>query len=678
MAPFFFSKSRIAALTALVLLALWALRFTAVATVQRVPDSASYVNFRFLPVRSALSDIRTMGYPALLRAVSIFSPDLRALPAVQAVLLAVCVGIFWIGLQCYGFSPWSALAAAAPLFLVKHFQWLTPYVMSEAASGALCVATMGLVLAAISPARNVAIWVALAIVLFLTYQVRPAYLFLVALVPLLGVLLLLIRGGRQPWRGILRQAVLLLAVSVGPFLGFAALRCAMVGHFGLVSFGGTNAIGIAMEMLDLPTIERLPPHLRPVALAMRREGRHWNKWEGEVLTPATLLYLDFPTYNVNNWSVAWPIAQKLYGQNPVLVNRQLSEMTRAIIVARSDWYLDWLRLSWSEGFRQALRTSFSEPGLDIRLALLFLLFYVSTRLIARRRVVDPELRLALQEREQMEASSFALIAVGVFAAQMLLTVLVQPPVDRYVTAAAIFLPSLAYLIVFGKAREFCLILAGRGRGLLDANRGFQAPEEAKAPAAPTGRAGVISRPILTPNRVLLVMTILIGLAILALVTGPSGDDFLDAPFDNPQTFERTLERQPELATAANSHRVTLLHLAALRDEPEAVRLLVRHGARVNAADALGLAPLHWAAVRGAARAAEALLRAGADPSRPSRTGIQPIHSGGRPRHAASASQRGRKPERVRWHGRHAAALGHGGGSRSRLVARRCQPQCRTR
>jgi ankyrin repeat protein len=625
MSPFSISKSRIAALIVFVLLAFWALKFAGNAAVQTVPDSASYLEFRFLPVRSALSNIRTLGYPALVRAVRIFSPDLRALPAVQAVLLAACVGVFWIGLQCYGFSPWSALAAAAPLLLVKHFQWLIPYVMSEAVSGALCIATMGLTLMAISPPRKAARWVALAIVLFLTYQVRSAYLFLVALVPLMGVLLLLIRRWQQPWRGMLRQAVLLLAVSAGPFLGFSALRWATVGHFGLVSLGGTNAIGIAMEMLDLPTIERLPPHLRPTALAMRRERLHWVKWEREVLTPATLLYLGFPTYNINVWCVAQPIGQKFYGREPVELNRRLSEMTHAIISARSGWYFDWLRLSWSEGFRQALAASFSEHGLDVRLALAFLLFYLGNRVATRWRRVDPELRLGLQERGQTEASALAIIALGLFATQMLLTVLVEAPEERYVSAAAIFLPSLAYLIVFGRGREFCLLLAGRGRWLLDVKREFETAEGANAPAAPAEKAGITARRILTPNRVLLAVAILAGLGILALVVAPPRDNFLNAPLDNPQALERALEQQPGLATAADSRQVTLLHLAALHDEPEALRILIRRGARVDGADALGLTPLHWAAVRGAARAAAALLQAGADPSRPSRTGIQPIH-----------------------------------------------------
>ena len=497
------------------------------------PDSSSYLNFRFLPVGTALRSTRTPGYPALLQAVRLFSPYLHVLPAVQAVLLALCVGVFWAGLQCYGFSPWSALAAAAPLFFVKHFQVLIPSVLSEAASGALCIATIGLTLVAISRPRKVAAWVALATVLFLTYQVRPAYLVLVALVPLMGVLLLLVRDWRQPWLAVLRQAILLLAVSAGPFLGFSALRWAWVGHFGLVSFGGTNAVGIALEMLDLPTVERLPPHLRPCALAMRRERWHWNRWKTEVLPPAVLLNMDFPTDNINIYDVAQPLAQKFYGEDPVTVNRHLTEMAHAIIMERPGWYLDWLRASWSEGFRRALLTSFSDSGLDVRLGLLFLLFCFGSQAVARRYRVDPDLRRALQEREQTEASALAVIALGLFSTQMLLTVLVEPPTERYVTAAAIFLPSLAYLVVFGKGREFCLILAERKGGLLDPRRSFQAAEESSIPVAGADKTGGTARRILTPNRVLLATAILLGSATLVLVIRPTGNDPLDATFEKP-------------------------------------------------------------------------------------------------------------------------------------------------
>jgi ankyrin repeat protein len=58
-----------------------------------------------------------------------------------------------------------------------------------------------------------------------------------------------------------------------------------------------------------------------------------------------------------------------------------------------------------------------------------------------------------------------------------------------------------------------------------------------------------------------------------------------------------------------------LHAAlALSNDPETIRLLIRHGADVNAKQMGGYTPLHQAASAGKTEAVETLLAAGADPS----------------------------------------------------------------
>ena len=58
--------------------------------------------------------------------------------------------------------------------------------------------------------------------------------------------------------------------------------------------------------------------------------------------------------------------------------------------------------------------------------------------------------------------------------------------------------------------------------------------------------------------------------------------------------------------------MTALHLAAARDHADAVSLLLRHAASVNARNARGWTPLHLAASRGSEKAAEQLLLGGSD------------------------------------------------------------------
>ncbi|MGH7505807.1 MAG: ankyrin repeat domain-containing protein, partial [Longimicrobiales bacterium] len=74
-----------------------------------------------------------------------------------------------------------------------------------------------------------------------------------------------------------------------------------------------------------------------------------------------------------------------------------------------------------------------------------------------------------------------------------------------------------------------------------------------------------------------------------------------------------LSHEPELVRARNEEGTTGLHLAVLH--PDAVRLLLEHGADPNARDTGDNAlPLHFAAGRGPVESVRALLEAGSDPT----------------------------------------------------------------
>ena len=81
-----------------------------------------------------------------------------------------------------------------------------------------------------------------------------------------------------------------------------------------------------------------------------------------------------------------------------------------------------------------------------------------------------------------------------------------------------------------------------------------------------------------------------------------------------------------LAHARSDDDFTPLHYAAFFDGPEAARLLLDHGADVNAfADnELGVHPLNSAAAAGQREVAAILLEHGADPNAPTRLGFTPL------------------------------------------------------
>ncbi len=71
--------------------------------------------------------------------------------------------------------------------------------------------------------------------------------------------------------------------------------------------------------------------------------------------------------------------------------------------------------------------------------------------------------------------------------------------------------------------------------------------------------------------------------------------------------------------------VTPLHLAAATDLHAGVKLLIEHGAPINAKTDTGFTPLHWAASRDSAESAALLIDNGADVDAVAKGGITPLH-----------------------------------------------------
>src|SRR5262249_17067434 len=123
------------------------------------------------------------GYPLLLRVVSWFSPDLAALPAVQVAWHIAAVLVFWWGMRQVPASGWLATAVAGSLLFSNPALIYSSGVYSDGVGSSAAVATVGLLLGVVRRTSCWPAWVGLAVALFITYQVRSAYLFLIALVP---------------------------------------------------------------------------------------------------------------------------------------------------------------------------------------------------------------------------------------------------------------------------------------------------------------------------------------------------------------------------------------------------------------------------------------------------------------------------------------------------------------
>ena len=77
---------------------------------QTSADTPGYVRNSQMPLEQALRDLRTLGYPTLLRVVAVFSPDYAAIPWVHLAMLWPVVFLFDASARRFG----AALTSRIP------------------------------------------------------------------------------------------------------------------------------------------------------------------------------------------------------------------------------------------------------------------------------------------------------------------------------------------------------------------------------------------------------------------------------------------------------------------------------------------------------------------------------------------------------------------------------------
>jgi hypothetical protein len=317
-------------------------------------DSRVYLEASRAPMREMLGKTCTVGYPLLLKAVGALPGGLVWVPWVHLAAHFLAVGFFYGALGRFGAPPWHALAASAGFLATMFGDRTLGLVLTDFLGRDMAVVTLGCLFWLAAAPRNLLAWCGLIVATACCYQLRPAYLFLVALAPCLGLVLLRIRTGRdrQPfrWKGF---ALASCCASLLPYVGFCFVRLGVVGHFGLVSFGGVNMVGITAEMLDARLTGSLPEALRPLAREILRE-RDARGMKSPLVAAGIDIEQWTKNYNENVWHVAVPAAQRLYGNDPVLVNRQLTALSQAVIRARKGVYLRFLAYNFRCGLGKLL------------------------------------------------------------------------------------------------------------------------------------------------------------------------------------------------------------------------------------------------------------------------------------------------------------------------------------
>ena len=267
----------------------------------RVPDTASYEHFQFGSPAESLGQMRTFGYPLLLRFGALFTPSHLAVPALGFVLHVLAVFVFWEGLKRVIRSDWTSMAVASSLLYSNTLFRYGNNLATDSLASSLAIATTGWLLLTIFGTHRRVSWWVLALGIFATYQVRPAYLFLVPLIPALGMALYwLVTPSATPRRERRSLMLKLGIVAFLPLLAFCTVRWLTVGHFSLVSFGGNNFAGVVTRFLAPEDVDELPPHIRPLATVVLQRRKEVASTTPEYSPEVTLSYMGIEgPWNIN-------------------------------------------------------------------------------------------------------------------------------------------------------------------------------------------------------------------------------------------------------------------------------------------------------------------------------------------------------------------------------------------
>jgi hypothetical protein len=248
-----------------------------------------------------------------------------------------------------------------------------------------------------------------------------------------------------------------------PLIGFCGVRLAVADDFGLSSFSGYQLSGMAVGLLDRPTVDNaMPADLRPLGEALL-EARDKRGAPCAIQQGRVNLELCKRYFNVYAWGVAAPVGQALYGNNPTLVNDRLRKLSLWVLKRNSGFYEVFVLTNLWEDLGGLLRYNLV---LQILLALAFLAYLV--RVVTERwkpipSVAPPWPALRVWGTEEAVRHGLLIAAVLLAMGNVAVTALAAVNLGRYSIAAGILLPSSAAEWAFREGKT--LIYLWRPRAL---------------------------------------------------------------------------------------------------------------------------------------------------------------------------------------------------------------------
>lgn len=398
-------------------------------------DTSSYRDYSLDSASEVLNDKRTFVYPCLLRLFLVADGSERLVPWFQYVSSVFAVGVFLAALLRCDWNPWLALAAASPILVspmvLEYSSVLTPDLLAQSFS----ILAVSLWLVVVHTGRSFWACIMLSVFVFLAYQTKPSYLFLLAFVPMGG---LIARWWLHSESRDARKVFLRLCVaSLVPFLGWCTLRWFVVGHFGLVSFGGYNIIGIAGQLLKPDWTNQLTSDVQPLALEVLKRRDRQRDW----LEDASYDNME-SHFNAMVWEIAVPAASELYESDSRVMNRQMANLSVQILLGHPRSYTTWLWMAVKRAIRASIELTLRNPIVAIAIPMLLVAFALGWRNGGSSRGC-----VALECEREFQMIVWT--ALGYAMCKLGLVILVEPPIDRYCAPSAVFIPSILVMLACG-------------------------------------------------------------------------------------------------------------------------------------------------------------------------------------------------------------------------------------
>ncbi len=438
--------------------------------VEKGVDSDGYLSVSQQPLGlDSLKQNRTLGYPLFLKACHQFlSVDL--IPAMQLLMFIGSIFLFSFALKRLGISTLCNVSICAVLLLKSKTVDLTHLMLSDSLGYTCSVATAACLLAVIKPRAHWGWWAGLILALFSSYQVRPVYL---CLIP--AVVISLIIGRWVYERGhfqekktkYLRFGTIAVAIAFLPLIVFFTMRYVLVDHFGLVSYGGYNIVGIAGNLLEEEDIAHLSPASQLLAhrIVQQRNNPEIRKklnqksatWQPVVRKEKGWDRIDHPRLLENYNFIIWGIAvsgaftqvsdqhpEATYEEKCLKINQVLSSFSKEVIQRHKADYSFLL----AESFWAAVTKVYIKIRLVKRLAFVWLALFVGRMIYNIFIKKNRNFTTAKQVQSFANASVVVIVSSLFFLSNIGLVIAVEPPIYRYVAAAAGLLPTIGLVFCF--------------------------------------------------------------------------------------------------------------------------------------------------------------------------------------------------------------------------------------